>query len=34
MFFENKLKDDCSKCNPWNLPKMKEIRDKLQVLLK
>jgi len=28
-FLENKLKKDCSKCNPWNLPKMKEIRDKL-----
>ena len=29
-FLENKLKEDCSKCNPWNLPKMKEIRNKLQ----
>jgi MoaA/NifB/PqqE/SkfB family radical SAM enzyme len=33
MFLKNKLKDDCSKCNPWNLPKMKEIRDKLSMLV-
>jgi MoaA/NifB/PqqE/SkfB family radical SAM enzyme len=30
-FLENKLKEDCSKCNPWNLPKMKEIRNKLKI---
>ena len=30
MFLKNKLKEDCSKCNPWNLPKMEEIRNKLQ----
>lgn len=29
-FLKNKLKEDCSKCNPWNLPKMKGIRDELQ----
>jgi MoaA/NifB/PqqE/SkfB family radical SAM enzyme len=29
-FLKNKLKEDCSKCNPWNLPKMKEIRDRLK----
>ncbi|MEM5829504.1 MAG: radical SAM protein [Candidatus Aenigmatarchaeota archaeon] len=32
MFLENRLKEDCSKCNPWNLPKMEEIRNKLQTL--
>jgi radical SAM protein with 4Fe4S-binding SPASM domain len=31
MFLENRLKEDCSKCNPWNLPKMKEIRGKLKI---
>jgi hypothetical protein len=30
IFLKNKLKEDCSKCNPWNLPKMKEIRNELQ----
>jgi len=30
-FLKNKLKEDCSKCNPWNLPKMNEIRDKLAI---
>jgi MoaA/NifB/PqqE/SkfB family radical SAM enzyme len=29
-FLANKLKEDCSKCNPWNLPKMEEIRNKLK----
>lgn len=29
-FMENRLKEDCSKCNPWNLPKMKEIREMLK----
>jgi MoaA/NifB/PqqE/SkfB family radical SAM enzyme len=33
MFLKNELKDDCSKCNPWNLPKMKEIRNKLARLI-
>jgi MoaA/NifB/PqqE/SkfB family radical SAM enzyme len=32
IFLENRLKEDCSKCNPWNLPKMKEIRDKLGIM--
>ncbi len=26
-FLENRLKEDCAKCNPWNLPKMEEIRN-------
>lgn len=26
MFLNNELKKDCSKCNPWNIPKTKEIR--------
>jgi len=30
----NKLSEDCSKCNPWNLPKMKEIRKELRKVLK
>ena len=30
MFLRNKLKEDCAKCNPWNLPKMCEIREKLK----
>lgn len=34
MFLENRLKEDCAKCNPWNLPKMKEIRSKLQDISK
>lgn len=33
MFLKNKLKEDCAKCNPWNLPKMKEIRNKLKARL-
>ena len=32
-FLKNKLKKDCEKCNPWNLPKMKEIREKLSKVL-
>ncbi|MEM7825959.1 MAG: SPASM domain-containing protein, partial [Candidatus Aenigmatarchaeota archaeon] len=31
-FLKNKLKVDCSKCNPWNLPKMEEIRNKLSTV--
>lgn len=31
-FLKNKLKEDCSKCNPWNLPKMKEIRSRLRTI--
>jgi len=33
MFLKNELKEDCSKCNPWNLPKMKEIRNELRSML-
>jgi MoaA/NifB/PqqE/SkfB family radical SAM enzyme len=33
-FLKNRLKDDCSKCNPWNLPKMKEIRNKIVCKIK
>ncbi len=29
MFLKKKLKEDCAKCNPWNLPKMIKIREKL-----
>ncbi|MDI6826333.1 MAG: radical SAM protein [Candidatus Aenigmarchaeota archaeon] len=29
----NTLSDDCSKCNPWNLPKMSEIRRELRKIL-
>jgi MoaA/NifB/PqqE/SkfB family radical SAM enzyme len=29
-FLENRLKQDCSRCNPWNLPKMEEIRTELR----
>jgi len=32
IFLKNKLKEDCSKCNPWNLPKMKEIRSRLRAI--
>jgi radical SAM protein with 4Fe4S-binding SPASM domain len=32
-FSRNELKEDCSKCNPWNLPKMREIREKLVRLI-
>jgi MoaA/NifB/PqqE/SkfB family radical SAM enzyme len=31
-FLKNRLKEDCSRCNPWNLPKMNEIREKLKNL--
>lgn len=34
MFLKNKLKEDCAKCNPWNLPKMEEIRNRLSKELK
>jgi MoaA/NifB/PqqE/SkfB family radical SAM enzyme len=27
---KNKLSKDCSRCNPWNLPKMNEIRNELR----
>ena len=30
---ENKLSEDCSKCNPWNLTKMNEIRKELRKIL-
>jgi MoaA/NifB/PqqE/SkfB family radical SAM enzyme len=30
---KNKLSEDCSKCNPWNFPKMKQIRNELKNLL-
>lgn len=33
-FLKNKLKEDCKKCNPMNLPKMNEIRDVLQYIYK
>ncbi|MEM5853492.1 MAG: radical SAM protein [Candidatus Aenigmatarchaeota archaeon] len=33
MFLKNELKNDCSKCNPWNMPKMEEIRRALKKLL-
>jgi MoaA/NifB/PqqE/SkfB family radical SAM enzyme len=33
-FLKNRLKEDCSKCNTWNLPKMKEIIDKVQWIYK
>ena len=29
----NTLSEDCSKCNPWNLPKMNEIRTELKKIL-
>ena len=29
-FLRNELKEDCAKCNPWNLPKMKEIRERIR----
>jgi MoaA/NifB/PqqE/SkfB family radical SAM enzyme len=32
MFLKNRLKENCSKCNPWNLPKMNEIRSRLKVI--
>jgi len=28
-FLKNKLKEDCAKCNPWNLPMMNQIRNEL-----